>query len=101
MDEVHNIGSFICLRKVLQVMLQQAPRPMPVTGRLTTSAPRHMGRGSIVILSSLASEGTFLGVGNYIAAKHAVKGLVQTAGKLGLPRKLRVKRLANENARSY
>ena len=33
-----------------------------------------MSRGSIVILTSLASEGTFLGVGNYIAAKHAVKG---------------------------
>ena len=101
MDEVHNIGSFICLRTVLQQMLQQAPRPMSVAGRLTTSSPRHMSRGSIVILTSLASEGTFLGVGNYIAAKHAVKGLVQTAGKLGLPRKLRMKRWANGSPKSY
>ena len=101
MDEVHNIGSFICLRKVLQKMLQQAPQPMPVAGRLTTSSPRHMSRGSIVILTSLASEGTFLGVGNYIAAKHAVKGLVQTAGKPGLPRKLRIRRWANGNPKSH
>ncbi|KAL1863749.1 putative secondary metabolism biosynthetic enzyme [Paecilomyces lecythidis] len=56
MDEVHNIGSFLIMRAVLKVI-----------------------RGSIVILTSLASEGAFLGVGNYIAAKHAVKGLVQTA----------------------
>ena len=101
MDEVHNIGSFICLRTVLQKMLQQTPQPMPVAGRLKTSSPRHMSRGSIVILTSLASEGTFLGVGNYIAAKHAVKGLVQTAGELGIPRKLRIKRLANKNPKSY
>lgn len=85
LDEVHNIGSFLCLRTVLQTMLQQVPRPMPVAGRPTVSSPRHMSRGSIVILTSLASEGTFLGVGNYVAAKHAVKGLVQTAGELAIP----------------
>ena len=84
LDEVHNIGCFLCLRTVLQTMLQQVPRPMPVIGRPTASSPRHMSRGSIVILTSLASEGTFLGVGNYIAAKHAVKGLVQTAGKFAI-----------------
>ena len=81
MDEVHNIGAFLCVRAVLQKMLQQAPRPMPVTGRSVASSPRHMSKGSIVILTSLASEGAFLGVGDYISAKHAVKGLVQTAGK--------------------
>ena len=80
MDEVHNIGGFLCLREVIRTMLQQDPRPMFVSGGETTASPRFMGRGSIVILTSLASEGTFLGVGNYIAAKHAVKGLVQTAG---------------------
>ena len=66
-------------------MLQQVPRPVPVAGRPTTSSPRHMSRGSIVILTSLASEGTSQGIGNYIAAKHAVKGLVQTAGKFAMP----------------
>ena len=81
MDEVHNIGAFLCLRTVLRKMLQQAPQPMPVIGRPSVSSPRHMSRGSIIILTSLASEGAFLGVGNYISAKHAVKGLVQTAGK--------------------
>ena len=54
-------------------------------GRPTVSSPRHMSRGSIVIFTSLASQGTFLGVGNYVAAKHAVKGLVQTAGELAIP----------------
>lgn len=71
-------------------MLQQEPQPMPVVGPPTLSSPRHISRGSIVILTSLASEGTFLGVGNYIAAKqHAVKGAdsgrecnsLQTKGK--------------------
>lgn len=71
MDKVHNIGSFLIMRAVLKVMLEQELR---VIGRASS-------RGSIVILTSLASEGAFLGVGNYIAAKHAVKGLVQTAGK--------------------
>ena len=85
MDEVHNIGTFTGLRTVLQTMLEQVPRLMPVAGRPTTSSPRHLSRGSIVILTSLGSEGAFLGVGNYIAAKHAVKGLVQTAGELALP----------------
>ena len=85
LDEVHNIGSFLCLRTILQTMLQQVPRPMPVTGRPTASSPRHMSRGSVVILTSPGSGGTFLGVGNYIAAKYAPKGLVQTAGKREMP----------------
>lgn len=61
-------------------MLQQEPRQVPTVGQNTASSARYMSRGSIVILTSLASEGAFLGVGNYVAAKHAVKGLVQTAG---------------------
>ena len=82
-------------------MLLQVPRPMPVAGRPTTYSPRHLSRGSIVILTSLASEGTFLGVGNYIAAKHAVKGLVQTAGELAVPGISRTETSANENLKSY
>ena len=81
MDEVHNIGAFLCVRAVLQTMLQQVPQAMPVAGRAMASSQRHMSRGTITILTSLASEGAFLGVGNYSAAKHAVKGLVQTAGR--------------------
>lgn len=77
LDEVHNIGSFLVLRATLQTMLQQEPRAVG-TGRASVRA---MSRGSIVLLTSLASEGAFIGVGNYIAAKHAVKGLVQTAGR--------------------
>ena len=53
------------------------------------------------MITSLASEGTFLGVGNHIAAKHAVKGLVQTAGELAVTRKSRIERVANEDLKSY
>lgn len=81
LTNIHSIGTFLCLRAVLRVMLQQEPRETP-SGPPT----RHTGRGSIVIVTSLASEGAFLGVGNYVAAKHAVKGLVQTAGEsIALP----------------
>ncbi|KAJ5100499.1 Glucose/ribitol dehydrogenase [Penicillium angulare] len=70
MDEVHNIGCFLVLREVTRAMINQDP---------VFNKRGHQTRGSIVLLTSLASEGAFLGVGNYIAAKHAVKGLVQTA----------------------
>lgn len=55
---------------------------MVVAGRSTTSSPRHMSRGSIVIITSLSAEMVVLGIGSYASAKHAVKGLVETAGKL-------------------
>ena len=85
MDEVHNIGSFLCISAVLSAMLKQEPRTMPVAGRPRSSSARYMSRGSIVIVTSLASEGAFKGTGNYVAAKHAVKGLVQTAGECVVP----------------
>ncbi|RAH84814.1 oxidoreductase [Aspergillus japonicus CBS 114.51] len=74
MDEVHNIGCFLVVREVLRAMISQEPIKL-----ITPRSRRKPTRGSIVVLTSLASEGAFLGVGNYIAAKHAVKGLVQTA----------------------
>jgi len=40
-----------------------------------------MSRGSIVIITSLSAEMVVLGIGSYASAKHAVKGLVETAGK--------------------
>lgn len=72
MDEVHNIGCFLVVREVIRAMISQ---------ELVLTRRQSPTRGSIVVLTSLASEGAFLGVGNYIAAKHAVKGLVQTAGE--------------------
>ena len=84
LTEAHNMGYFWCLRTVLQTMLQQVPRPMPVIGRPTVSSPQHMSRGSIVILSSLASEGTFLGVKTYIPGRDPLNRLVQADGKLGI-----------------
>ncbi|GAD91508.1 oxidoreductase, short-chain dehydrogenase/reductase family [Paecilomyces variotii No. 5] len=69
MDEVHNIGSFLIIRAMLKAMLQQELRGIG----------RSSSRGSIVILTSLASEGVYIGVGDYSSAKRSVKGLVQTA----------------------
>ncbi|KAK1145275.1 putative PKS/NRPS-like protein biosynthetic cluster [Aspergillus melleus] len=84
MDEVHNIGCFLVLREVLRAMADQEPVP---TRRTHT-------RGSIVLVTSLASEGAFLGVGNYIAAKHAVRGLVQTAALENAKEGIRVNAVA-------
>jgi NAD(P)-dependent dehydrogenase (short-subunit alcohol dehydrogenase family) len=64
--EVHNIGGFLFLRTALKALAEQDVK------------------GSVVLLTSLASEGAFIGVGNYTAAKFAVKGLVQTAGRYSL-----------------
>lgn len=57
-DEVYSTGSFLIMRDVLRAMLQQEPRIVD----------RSSSRGSIVILTLLASEGAFAGVGNYIVA---------------------------------
>ena len=82
--EAYNVGYSWCLRTVLQTMLQQVPRPMPVIGRPTVSSARHISRGSIVILTSLASEGTFLGMKTYVPVKDPLNRLVQTDGKLAI-----------------
>ncbi|KAI0840951.1 short-chain dehydrogenase/reductase SDR [Hypoxylon sp. FL0890] len=86
LDEVHNIGCFLLTRAALRVMDQQDPIP--------TADDRTPARGTIVILSSLASEGAFLGVGNYIAAKHAVKGMVQVAAIENAARGIRINAVA-------
>ncbi|KAH9909482.1 short-chain dehydrogenase/reductase SDR [Xylariomycetidae sp. FL2044] len=89
LDEVHNIGCFLLIRAALRVMDAQDPKaPEPPVNR------RPPTRGAIVILTSLASEGAFLGVGNYVAAKHAVKGLVQTAALENAQRGIRVNAVA-------
>lgn len=64
-------------------MLEQEPRTIPLPGRkASSSSARSSTRGTIVILASAASLGGFQGVGPYISAKHAVIGLVRTAGKV-------------------
>ncbi|KAI1179817.1 3-oxoacyl-reductase [Nemania sp. FL0916] len=89
LDEVHNIGCFLLTRAALRIMDKQAAvEPASVFG------DRPAVRGSIVILTSLASEGTFRGVGNYIAAKHAVKGMVQTAAIENASQGIRVNAVA-------
>lgn len=89
LDEVHNIGCFLLTRAALRVMDGQDP-VMPVS----TAGDRPLVRGAIVILTSVASEGTFLGVGNYITAKHAVKGMMQTAAIENAGRGIRVNAVA-------
>ncbi|KAK6836737.1 NAD(P)-binding protein [Apiospora arundinis] len=88
LDDVHNIGCFLLTRAALRVMDSQDPI------ELIKGSGRPPARGSIVMLTSLASEGAFLGVGNYIAAKHAVKGMVQTAAIENAGRGIRVNAVA-------
>lgn len=89
LDEVHNIGCFLLTRAALRVMYKQAAvEPISAFG------DRPPIRGTIVMLTSLASEGTFRGVGNYVAAKHAVKGMVQTAAIENASRGIRVNAVA-------
>ncbi|OTA98518.1 hypothetical protein M426DRAFT_69642, partial [Hypoxylon sp. CI-4A] len=88
LDDVHNIGCFLLTRAALRVMdKQDAVLP-------STANDRPPSRGAIVMLTSLASEGVFLGVGNYTAAKHAVKGMVQTAAIENASRGIRVNAVA-------
>lgn len=85
MHEAHNIGTFLCLRGALQLMRNQDFRLRPNPRHGTYPSPRNMARGAIVILTSLVSEGGYAGIGSYVAAKHACKGLVQTAGTYPTP----------------
>lgn len=62
-------------------MLAQEPRTITLPGRQRSTTGRSEIRGTIVIVASLASEGGYMGVSPYVAAKHAVKGLVQTCGQ--------------------
>ncbi|KAI0470434.1 short-chain dehydrogenase/reductase SDR [Xylariaceae sp. FL0804] len=86
LDDVHNIGCFLLTRAALRVMDKQERKVL-----VPESSP---ARGAIVMLTSLASEGAFLSVGNYIAAKHAVKGMVQTAAIENAARGIRVNAVA-------
>ncbi|KAI0447748.1 3-oxoacyl-reductase [Xylaria telfairii] len=89
LDEVHNIGCFLLTRAVLRVMDKQvAVEPISIFG------DRPPIKGAIVMLTSLASERTFWGAGNYIAAKHAVKGMVQAAAVENASRGIRVNAVA-------
>ncbi|CAJ2512711.1 Uu.00g008300.m01.CDS01 [Anthostomella pinea] len=89
LDEVHNIGCFLLTRAALRVMDRQDAVVLDAT-----AGGRPPTRGAIVMLTSLASEGAFLGVGNYIAAKHAVKGMVQTSAIENAARGIRVNAVA-------
>ncbi|KAL9599942.1 MAG: hypothetical protein Q9219_003504 [cf. Caloplaca sp. 3 TL-2023] len=79
MTDSHSVGCFLCIRAVLGIMLRQSPTHMLVAGRPHSEGPRHMSRGSIVIVTSLAAETVVLGMGAYSSAKRAVKSLVETA----------------------
>ncbi|RYP37483.1 hypothetical protein DL768_010863 [Monosporascus sp. mg162] len=92
LGEVHIIGCFLLTRAAVRVMDgQDAVMPIP------TADDRPPVRGAIVMLTLLASEVAFLGVGNYTAAKHAVERMVQTAAIENAARGIRV----NAAAPSY
>ncbi|KAI1097531.1 short-chain dehydrogenase/reductase SDR [Jackrogersella minutella] len=89
LDDVHNIGCFLLTRAALRVMDKQ-----DTINPFQTADNRPSTRGSIVMLTSVASEGAFPGVGNYVTAKHAVKGMVQTAAIENAARGIRVNAVA-------
>ncbi|KAI1392944.1 short-chain dehydrogenase/reductase SDR [Hypoxylon trugodes] len=87
LDDIHNIGCFLLTRAALRVMDKQDTVAPTIAGRTPI-------RGAIVMLTSLGSEGAFVGMGNYITAKHAVKGMVQTAAIENAARGIRVNAVA-------
>ncbi|OTA98194.1 hypothetical protein M426DRAFT_326175 [Hypoxylon sp. CI-4A] len=88
-DESHNIGSFLLTRGALRIMDKQEP----VTP-IAPYASRPAYKGAIVILTSVASISAIGKSGQYIMAKHAVKGMVETAALENAPRGIRINAVA-------
>lgn len=71
-------GTMLVLRAVSAAMAKQEPR-MHQSTRHGTS--RSLGRGSIVVVSSVNGTMVAPGMLSYAASKHAVAGIAKTAGK--------------------
>jgi NAD(P)-dependent dehydrogenase (short-subunit alcohol dehydrogenase family) len=66
-------------------MAQQEPLTLPGTGR---HASRTLGRGSIVLLGSSNSLVGAPGMVSYTTAKHAIIGIMKSAGRSWLENKV-------------
>ena len=71
-------GTMLVLRAISAAMAKQEPR-MHQSARHGTS--RSLGRGSIVVVSSVNGTMVAPGMLSYAASKHAVAGIAKTAGK--------------------
>ncbi|KAI1087990.1 short-chain dehydrogenase/reductase SDR [Rostrohypoxylon terebratum] len=89
LDDEHNIGCFLLTRAALRVMDRQDAIILS-----PAMANRSPVRGTIVMLTSMVSEGPVLGAGNYNAAKCAAKGMVQTAAIENAARGIRINAVA-------
>lgn len=78
MSNTNISGAVRFVRAVMAAMAQQEPLTFPGTGR---RASRSLGRGSIVLLGSTSSLVGVPGMVSYTTTKHAIIGLVKSAGK--------------------
>ena len=82
MDDVHNVGAFVCLREVIKKMRSQQTL---MEHEPALPDPTYEFQFAIVVVTSTTAEGGHAGVGPFAAAKHAQKSLVETAGVLLTP----------------
>lgn len=78
MNDTNITGAVRFVRAVMGAMSQQEPTAFPGTSR---HASRSLGRGSIVLMGSLNSLLGIPGVISYATAKHAIIGIMKSAGK--------------------
>lgn len=79
--KVNALGSFLVTKHVSAAMKKQpVPPPQKFPG---DEAPRCPARGSIVLMGSANSVAPMPHVVQYVASKHAVAGIVKTAGRSG------------------
>lgn len=80
MVDVNIKGAVYFVRAVTSAMAKQ--EPLSFTGRYGT---RSLGRGSIVLLGSANSYIAAPGMVSYTTSKHAILGIMKSAGKFFCP----------------
>jgi len=80
-QNVNVTGTFYCVRAALAVMRAQEARPNFSGPGSGSPATRGHTRGTVVALGSALSVGAAPGFMQYTTSKHAVVGLVKTAGE--------------------
>ena len=68
-------GVMISIQVITKAMLKQEPRTVK-----SRNGERDLGRGSIVVISSANGYRALPAKSGYVTSKHAVLGLVKTAG---------------------
>ena len=81
MSDTNIAGAVRFVRAVTAAMAQQEPLTFPGTSRHSS---RSLGRGSVVLLGSISSLIGTPGMISYATAKHAIIGIMKSAGKYRL-----------------